>query len=62
MEEGFNRVEAGLNPIDNRREEGFNRVEYRLNRVDNLLDIISGQLASLYLLVEGRRQKQKTLA
>ena len=40
MQEGFNRVEAGLNRIDNRMKEGFNRVEYRLNRVDNRLDII----------------------
>ncbi|AFZ06649.1 hypothetical protein Osc7112_2185 [Oscillatoria nigro-viridis PCC 7112] len=62
MEEGFNRVEAGLNRIENRMEEGFNRVEYRLNRVDNRLDIISGQLAYLYLLVEDSRQKQKSLA
>ena len=62
MEEGFNRVEAGLNRIDNRLEEGFNRVEYRLNRVDNRLDIISGQLAYLYLLVEDSRQKQTSLA
>jgi len=62
MEEGFNRVEAGLNPIDNRMEEGFNRVEYRLNLVDNRLDIISGQVAYLYLLVEDSHQKQKSLA
>jgi hypothetical protein len=62
MEEGFNRVEAGLNRIDNRMEEGFNRVEYRLNRVDNRLDIISEQLADLYLLVEDSRQKQTSLA
>ncbi|MEG3844017.1 hypothetical protein [Microcoleus sp. herbarium14] len=62
MEEGFNRVEAGLNRIDDRMEEGFNRVEYRLNRVDNGLNIISGQLAYLYLLVEDSRQKQKSLA
>lgn len=62
MEAGFNRVEAGLTRIDNRMEEGFNRVEYRLNRVDNGLDIISGQLAYLYLLVEDSYQKQKSLA
>ena len=35
---------------------------YRLNRVDNGLDIISGQLAYLYLLVKDSRQKQKSLA
>ena len=62
MQEGFNRVEAGLNRIENRMEEGFNRVEYRLNRVDNRLDIISEQLAYLYLLVEDSRHKQKSLA
>jgi len=62
MQEGFNRVEAGLNRVENRMEEGFNRVEYRLNRVDNRLDIISEQLAYLYLLVEDSHQKQKSLA
>ncbi|WP_445171100.1 hypothetical protein [Microcoleus sp.] len=62
MEEGFNRVEAGLNRIDNRMEEGFNRVESRLNLVDNRLDIISEQLAYLYLLIEDSRQKQTSLA
>ena len=62
MQEGFNRVEAGLNRVENRMEEGFNRVEYRLNLVDNRLDNISGQLAYLYLLVEDSRQKQTSLA
>jgi hypothetical protein len=62
MEEGFNRVEAGLNRIENSVITGFNRVEAGLNRVDNRLDIISGQLAYLYLLVEDSRQKQQSLA
>jgi hypothetical protein len=62
MEEGFNRVEAGLNRIENSVITGFNRVEADLNRVDNRLDIISGQLAYLYLLVEDSRQKQQSLA
>ncbi|MBW4680946.1 MAG: hypothetical protein KME19_12630 [Microcoleus vaginatus WJT46-NPBG5] len=62
MEAGFNRVEAGLNRIENSVITGFNRVEAGLNRVDNHLDIISGQLAYLYLLVEDSRQKQKSLA
>ena len=62
MEEGFNRVEAGLNRIENSVITGFNRVEAGLNRVDNRLDIISGQLVYLYLLVEDSRQKQQSLA
>jgi hypothetical protein len=62
MEEGFNRVEAGLNRIENSVITGFNRVEADLNRVDNRLDIISGQLVYLYLLVEDSRQKQQSLA
>ncbi len=55
MEEGFNRVEAGLNRIENSILEGF-------NRVDNRLNLISGQLAYLYLLVEDSRQNQQRLA
>ena len=62
MEEGFNRVEAGLNRIENSIIEGFNRVDAGLNRVDNRLDIISGQLAYLYLLVKDSHQKQQSLA
>lgn len=62
MEEGFNRVEAGLNRIENNLIVGFNHIDNRLNRVDEGLNIISGQLAYLYLLVEDSRQKQKSLA
>ena len=62
MEEGFNRVEAGLNRIENNLIAGFNQIDKRLNRVDEGLNIISGQLAYLYLLVEDSRQKQKSLA
>jgi HPt (histidine-containing phosphotransfer) domain-containing protein len=62
MEEGFNRLEAGLDRIDNRIEEGFKQVEVGFNRVNNRLNIISGQLAYLYLLVEDNRQKQQSLA
>jgi hypothetical protein len=42
--------------------EGFNRVETGLDRVNDRLDIITGQLAYLYLLVEDSRQKQQSLA
>ncbi|MEG4225318.1 hypothetical protein QUA35_03945 [Microcoleus sp. N9_B2] len=62
MEEGFNRVEAGLNGIKNNLTAGFNHIDNRLNSVDEGLNIISGQLAYLYLLVEDSRQKQKSLA
>jgi len=62
MEAGFNRVEDGLIRIENNLIAGFNHLDKRLNRVDNRLDIISGQLAYLYLLVEDSRQKQKSLA
>jgi hypothetical protein len=62
MEAGFNRVEADLNRIENNLNAGFNHLDQRLNRVDEGLDIISGQLAYLYLLVEDSRQKQKSLA
>ena len=62
MKEGFNRVEAGLNQIENNLIAGFNHIDNRLNSVDEGLNIISGQLAYLYLLVEDSRQKQKSLA
>ena len=62
MEAGFNRVEADLNRIEKNLSAGFIHLDQRLNQVDNSLDIISGQLAYLYLLVEDSRQKQKSLA
>ena len=62
MEAGFNRVEAGLNRIEKNLSAGFIHLDNRLNRVDEGLDIISGQLAYLYLLVEDSREKQKSLA
>jgi hypothetical protein len=40
----------------------FKKVEASLHRVENRLDIISGQLAYLYLLVEDSRKKQQSLA
>ena len=62
MEAGFNRVEAGLNRIEKNLSAGFIHLDKRLNRVDEGLNIISGQLAYLYLLVEDSREKQKSLA
>lgn len=62
MEAGFNRFEAGLDRIEKDLSAGFNHLDKRLNRVDEGLNIISGQLAYLYLLVEDSRQKQKSLA
>ncbi|TAE61514.1 MAG: hypothetical protein EAZ87_01560 [Nostocales cyanobacterium] len=62
MEAGFERIESGLNRIENQLNQGFNNLEKGLNRVENRLDIISGQLAYLYLLVEDNRQKQQNLA
>ncbi len=62
METGFNRVEADLNRIEKNLSAGFIHLDQRLNQVDNSLDIISGQLAYLYLLVEDSREKQKSLA
>ncbi|WP_395649308.1 hypothetical protein [Planktothrix agardhii] len=62
MEAGFNRVEAGLNRIEKNLSAGFIHLDQRLNQVDNSLEIISGQLAYLYLLVEDSREKQKSLA
>jgi hypothetical protein len=58
----LHQVQKTLGHIQQSMEEGFNRVEAGLNRVDNRLDIISGQLAYLYLLVEDSRQKQQSLA
>lgn len=62
MEAGFNRVEAGLDRIEKNLSEGFIHVDKRFDQVDKGLEIISGQLAYLYLLVEDSRQKQKSLA
>ncbi|RUR74088.1 hypothetical protein ACF3DV_22960 [Chlorogloeopsis fritschii PCC 9212] len=62
MEEGFDRIEAGLYRIDSSIKEGFSQVGASLNRVENRLDIISGQLGYLYLLVEDNRQKQQSFA
>ena len=62
MEAGFERIEADLNRIEKNLSAGFIHLDQRLNRVDERLDIISGQLAYLYLLVEDSREKQKSLA
>jgi hypothetical protein len=51
----LNQVQKTLGHIQQSMEEGF-------NRIDNRLDIISEQLAYLYLLVEDSRQKQQSLA
>ncbi|MEG4327679.1 hypothetical protein [Microcoleus sp. herbarium5] len=51
----LHQVQKTLGHIQQSMEEGF-------NRIDNRLDIISQQLAYLYLLVEDSRQKQKSLA
>ena len=58
----LHQIQKSLGHLQQSIEEGFNRVEAGLNRVDNRLDIISGQLAYLYLLVEDSRQKQQSLA
>lgn len=58
----LHQIQKTLGHLQQSLEEGFNRVEAGLNRVDNRLDIISGQLAYLYLLVEDSRQKQQSLA
>jgi hypothetical protein len=58
----LHQIQKTLGHIQHSMEEGFNRVEAGLNRIDNRLDIISGQLAYLYLLVEDSRQKQQSLA
>ncbi|MEL0590881.1 MAG: hypothetical protein U1V55_14135 [Planktothrix rubescens PR222] len=55
MEEGFTDVDKRLIGIEKDLREGFIHVDKRL-------DIISGQLAYLYLLVEDSREKQKSLA
>ena len=62
MEAGFERIEADLNRIEKNLSAGFIHLDQRLNRVDERLDIISGQLAYLYLLVEDSREKQKSLS
>jgi len=51
----LHQVQKTLGHIQQSMEEGF-------NRIDNRLDIISEQLAYLYLLVEDSHQKQKSLA
>jgi hypothetical protein len=55
MEEGFTDVDKRLIGIEKDLREGFIHVDKRL-------DIISGQLAYLYLLVEDSREKQKSLS
>jgi hypothetical protein len=62
MEEGFNRVVVGLNRIEDKLDKGFEKIGTSFNRVEKRLDIISGQLAYLYLLVEDSRRKQQSLA
>lgn len=62
METGFTRVEAGLKSLENKITEGFTVVLEGLNHLDNRLNIVSGQLAYLYLLVQDSRQKQESLA
>ena len=62
MEAGFKGIKDDLIRIENNLSEGFNHLNQRLNRVDEGLNIISGQLAYLYLLVEDSREKQKSLA
>ncbi|MBE9019842.1 hypothetical protein IQ272_27660 [Chroococcidiopsidales cyanobacterium LEGE 13417] len=62
MEEGFDRIEASLYRIEGGIKEGFSQVGATLDRVEHRLDIISGQLGYLFLLVEDNRQKQQSLA
>ncbi|WP_026787436.1 hypothetical protein [Planktothrix rubescens] len=62
MEAGFNRIEDDLNRIEKNLSAGFIHLDKRFDQVDKGLDIISEQLAYLYLLVEDSRQKQKSLA
>ena len=62
MEEGFDRVEASLYRIESDIKESFNQVGASLDRVEHRLDVISGQLGYLFLLVENNRQKQQNLA
>ena len=58
----LHQIQKSLGHLQQTMEEGFKHIEAVLNRVDNRLDIISGQLAYLYLLVEDSRQKQQGLA
>ena len=62
MEKGFTDFDKRLTGIEKDLREGFTDFDKRLDKVDERLDIISGQLAYLYLLVEDSRQKQKSLA
>ncbi|BAY21185.1 hypothetical protein NIES2100_09340 [Calothrix sp. NIES-2100] len=62
MEEGFDRIEASLYRIEGGIQEGFRQVGASLNRVEQRLDIISGQLGYLFLLVEDNRKQQQSLA
>jgi hypothetical protein len=62
MEAGFKGIEDDLNRIENNLSKGFIHVDKRLDKVDERLEIISGQLAYLYLLVEDSHEKQKSLA
>jgi hypothetical protein len=62
MEAGFKGIEDDLNRIENNLSTGFIHVDKRLDKVDERLEIISGQLAYLYLLVEDSHEKQKSLA
>lgn len=61
METGFNKVETRLNNLDNKMSQGFNVVIEGLNHVNSRLDVVSGQLAYLYLLVQDSREKQENL-
>lgn len=51
----LHQIQKSLNHLQQFVEQAFDRIE-------NHLDIISGQLAYLYLLVEDNRQKQQSLA
>jgi len=62
MEKGFTDFDKRLTGIEKDLREGFTDFDKRLDKVDERLDIISGQLAYLYLLVEDSREKQKSLA
>lgn len=58
----LHQIQKSLGNLQQFVEEGFNRVESGFNRVDHRLDVISGQLAYLYLLVEDSREQQQKLA
>lgn len=62
MEEGFDRIEASLYRIESDIKTGIRGVGASLNRVEQRLDIISGQLGYLFLLVEDNSEKQQSLA